>query len=110
MRLDYGGLKIRRLRWQRAVADPGEGPAAPHPLFLDQTEAQRAEKNLFSDRAPTPTPLSQGLDDRHPTPPHSWRSGSFTDVYLHGSYRLFFEKKSRTFQGQIVFSRTSFPQ
>ena len=27
------------------MADPGEGPGGPgHPLFLDQTEAQRAEK------------------------------------------------------------------
>ena len=32
-----------------AVADPGEGPGGPGspPLFLDQTEAQRAEKNFF---------------------------------------------------------------
>ena len=33
------------------------------PLFLDQTEAQRAEKKILGDRAP---PLSQGLDDRDP--------------------------------------------
>ena len=35
-----------------AVADPGEGPGGPGypPLFLDQTDARRAEKNfsLFS--------------------------------------------------------------
>ena len=32
------------------------------PLLLDQTEAQRAEKNFFGDGPP----LSQGLDDRGP--------------------------------------------
>ena len=39
-------------------------PPAPFPLFLDQTEARRAEKKIE-----TPTPLSQGLDDR-PLPPY----------------------------------------
>ena len=34
------------------------------PLFLDQTEARRAEKNVFGD--PTP-PLSKGLDDQDPS-------------------------------------------
>ena len=44
------------------VADPGEGPAGPvPPLFFDQNEAQRAEKNCFGDRPP-PSPLSEGLD------------------------------------------------
>ena len=33
------------------------------PLFSDQTEARRAEKNCFGDRAP---PLFQGLGDSHP--------------------------------------------
>ena len=38
------------------------GGAAP-PLFVDQTEAQRAEKQFF-ETAPPPTPptLSEGLD------------------------------------------------
>ena len=39
-----------RVRWDcRTVADPGERPRgpAPLPLFLDQTEARRAEKKLF---------------------------------------------------------------
>ena len=36
------------------MADPGEG--SPHPLFLDQTDVQRAEKN-FLETAPTPNPL-----------------------------------------------------
>ena len=32
------------------VADTEEGPGGPAPtLFLDQTEAQRTEKNLFWD-------------------------------------------------------------
>ena len=39
-----------------ALADQGRGPGSP--LFLDQTEAQRAEK-FGGDRAPA---LSQGLD------------------------------------------------
>ena len=37
------------------VADPGEGPGGPPtppPLFLNQTETQRAEKNFFSNQAP----------------------------------------------------------
>ena len=29
-----------------------EGPPPPPSLFLDQTEARKAEKNLFGDRAP----------------------------------------------------------
>ena len=48
--------------------DPGEGPggpAPPPPLVLDQTEAQRAEKNFLE--TPSPPPLSKGLDDRAPT-------------------------------------------
>ena len=29
------------------MTDLGEGPGGPPPLVLDQTEAQRAEKNVF---------------------------------------------------------------
>ena len=47
------------------MADPREGPGGAPPLFLDQNEAQRAEKN-FSETTP---PLSQGLD--YPAPPPS---------------------------------------
>ena len=48
------------------MQDLGEehGGAGP-PLFLDQNEARRAEKNFFE---ACPHPLSPGLDDR-PTPP-----------------------------------------
>ena len=43
------------------------GRALP-PLFLDQTEAQKAEKNFFRDSA---SPLALGLDARPlPPPPH----------------------------------------
>ena len=44
-----------------SVVDPGEWPRwpGPPPLFLDKTEAQRAEKIFLGDQAP---PLSQGLD------------------------------------------------
>ena len=38
--------------------------AQASPLFLDQTEAWRAEKFFFWDQPPTPFPLSQGLHDR----------------------------------------------
>ena len=55
------------------VADPGVGPGGPPPLFLDQTEARRAEKKFFWETGPPPflrvwmtalppPPLSEGLD------------------------------------------------
>ena len=47
----------------RGGARGGRGP----PLFLDQTEARRAE-NFFGDPRPPP-PLSQDLDDRPPPLP-----------------------------------------
>ena len=37
----------------------------PPPLFLDQTEDQKAEKSFLGTSPPSP-PLSQGLDDRSP--------------------------------------------
>ena len=51
----------------------GRGPgSSPPPLFLDQTEARRAEKKIFETglplylgvwkTAPPPPPLSEGLD------------------------------------------------
>ena len=49
-----------------SVADPGEGPGAP--LFLDQTETRRAEKNFGGTARGSPPPLSEGVDDR--TPPY----------------------------------------
>ena len=52
------------------MADSGEEPGAPAPLFLDQTEARRAEKIFFWRPPPPPPPLSEGLDD-HPHPPLS---------------------------------------
>ena len=51
-----------------SVADPGGGGGGGggehfSSLLLDQTEARRAQKNFFGDRAHRPpTPLSQGLD------------------------------------------------
>ena len=53
------------------VVDPGEGPGGcpppplgpGSPLFLDQTEAQRAERIIFQDPS---LPLSQGPDDCAP--------------------------------------------
>ena len=54
----------------KAVEDPGEPPPPPT-LFLDPTEARKAEVTFFSKTAPG---LSQGLDDHPPlytltTPP-----------------------------------------
>ena len=50
------------------MADLGKGPGgpAPHPLFLDQTEARRADKILGE--IGLPHPLSKGLDDQPPPP------------------------------------------
>ena len=42
-----------------AVADQGggaQGARSPSPLFLDQTEARRAQKNFLGDRPPPPPP------------------------------------------------------
>ena len=51
----------------------GRSPGARRPLFLDQTEARRAEKPFFGDHPP---PLSKGLDDPPSPPPLISRSGS----------------------------------
>ena len=60
----------------------GRGPGDPGlPLFLDQTETRRAEKNFFGDRPP----LSKGLDDL-PPPPLISRSGSGTVIYHQNCY------------------------
>ena len=74
-RLPYMGLVRCYSRDNFAVADPGGGGATP--LILDQTEARKAEKKFFCDRA---SPLSQGLDDRPSPPPNPLilRSGSAT--------------------------------
>ena len=55
------------------VAEPGEGPGGPHPLFLDQTEAPRAEKKKIWFNRP---PLLSGSG--WPGPSLIWRSGSAT--------------------------------
>ena len=46
-----GGGRLQEREWR---IQRGEGPDLP--LFLDQTEAQRAEKTSFGDRSPTPPP------------------------------------------------------
>ena len=48
------------------VPDPGEGTAPP-PLFLDQTEARRAEKYIFLQTGPPA--FYKSLDDAPPPPP-----------------------------------------
>ena len=61
------------------MADPGKGPVGPEPpLFLDQTEAQRAERNFLRD--PAPESLSQRLDVYDRSPPLLFEgSGSATE-------------------------------
>ena len=54
------------------VSSGSRGPGLP--LFLDQTEPRKAEKNFW--RAPLPFP--KGLDDRPPPAPLISRSGSGT--------------------------------
>ena len=65
---------IKRGNCQRPLQGGGGGGASP-PVFLDQTEAQRAKKTFFRDCAP-PLPLSQGLDDQAFL--FIWRPGSTT--------------------------------
>ena len=63
-RRTVGSLSWQQRKWREegwvvwAVADPGEGPGGPAPLFLAQTEARR--------ETTPPPPLSQGLNDRPP--------------------------------------------
>ena len=45
------------------VTDIGEGPGPGPSLFLDQTEARRAQKNFLET---APPPQSKGLDDWGP--------------------------------------------
>ena len=68
MQVVGGGLNGQEvlLQWQIQERGLGAGPR-PLPLFLDQTEAQRAEKEFVGDRPqPSPPPpfisRSQGLD------------------------------------------------
>ena len=46
------------------MPDPGEGPGVrPPPLFLGQTEAQRAKRIFLETAHPPPSPpFSEGLD------------------------------------------------
>ena len=60
------------------MVDPGEGQGGP-PLVLDQTEAQRAEKNFFGDCPPFPPYLRVWMTAPPPPP----RSGSGTVTMLH---------------------------
>ena len=65
-------------QWRIEGKGPEGGGGLEAPLFLDQTEARRAEKKLGDDRRhspPPPSPLSLGLD------PALLRSSSF---FLHG--------------------------
>ena len=79
------------------MADPGEGPggeAGPPPLFLDHTEARRAEKSFFGDRSPPYLRVwMTGLP-----PPLISRSGSGTEFGPYtttSSFGYFFRKVCR---------------
>ena len=63
-----------------SVADPGEEPRGQPPLFLDQTEARRAEK-VFLGGGPGP-PLSMCLDDQPPLPPSQGRDPALLVILL----------------------------
>ena len=70
--------------FQKSVAEPGEGPGGTgSPLFLDQTEARRAEKSFL--RPPPPPPISGSVWPG--PPPLIWRSGS--DTGNNNSVQLF---------------------
>ena len=48
-----------------SVADPGEEPGGPGPpLFLDQTEARRAEKRLFETGPPPYSRLALSRNEK----------------------------------------------
>ena len=51
----------KQMQIRRPSQNSGESRDPPLPLFLDQTEARRAEK-IWGETAPPPPPLSQGLD------------------------------------------------
>ena len=83
------------------VMDPGEGRGGPGtPLFLDQTEAQRAEKYFLETGSPS---LPQGLDDQ--PPPLILRSGSSTA--LCGDPRLFWVDSLLTLRGDTCLGFSS---
>ena len=70
--------------FQKSAAEPGEGPGGTgSPLFLDQTEARRAEKSFLR---PPPPPVISGSVRPGP-PPLIWRSGS--DTGNNNSVQLF---------------------
>ena len=82
----------------------GRGPGARCPLFLDQTEARRAEKPFFGDHPP---PLSKSLDDPpSPPPPHLIsRSGSASgNLRVRCSnWHLDYRYCNFLFQGYFIF-------
>ena len=57
------GLCGRLFNSRQVSGGSREGAGRGASLFLDQTEARRAENNFFGEQPPRPT-LSQALDDR----------------------------------------------
>ena len=95
------------VRWEyRLVADPGEGPRGPAPpLFLDQTEARRAEKLFWGDR---PSPLSKRLDDRHPQPPSQGLDPALQIMTIMNLSKDVFERRTSTGSGLFSFLDSGF--
>ena len=68
--IDHSYSKYSSLYVSGGSREGARGRGGGPPLFLDQTEAQRAEKNLFGDSLPPylrvwmigPPGLSEGLD------------------------------------------------
>ena len=54
----------------------GPKDPVPPPLFLDQTEAGRAEKKIFQPAPPPPLPLSEGMD------PPLWSKPRYIATFL----------------------------
>ena len=75
------GQSLSFIQWRMQGRGPG-GPGLP--LFLDQTETRRAEKNFFGERPP-PHYLRVWMT-WNPPPPLISRSGSGTVIYHQNCY------------------------
>ena len=80
---------------EQAISYSGGSREGGHPLFVDQTEAQRAKK-LFLETAPPP--LSKGVDERPPL-------SQALDPSLHYfTFEWSFKAKSVVFIDDLLFA------
>ena len=84
------GCRMRDRHSKISGRSRGGAPGAWSSLFVDQTEAQRAEKLFFWDRPPPP-PLSQGLDDRC----YPLSEGLYPPLKMMGSWKIWRARKPR---------------